>query len=306
MALTRPLTLLLSLLALAQMGPLCVGGRHLTASARERQQFAEQLATQKAWEASEMAKIAEQVAQEAAKLEDMKSRQEVKDAKDNVEMIKKAARTARRDSVEQQQLEDKAAEAFKEAEKAARRAAKKAAKEAEKQAKKEAEKDSNEDEAAEEAYAQLVAAAGDSSDSDGGSSKKSRRSTEGGDDSTSSSGGSNGLAGPIWGMQVGQGSKGGPDPVYATYHYYAPGYETSSLYCADAFAPDLPASPSTYLLEHPWIAYCNDGGLGPMSQDKCGKMCGQGGIDMDPLGFNAIDDGQGVADGHMNVHIEWA
>lgn len=31
-----------------------------------------------------MAKIAEQVAQEAAKLEDMKSRQEVKDAKDNV------------------------------------------------------------------------------------------------------------------------------------------------------------------------------------------------------------------------------
>ena len=35
-------------------------------------------------------------------------------------------------------------------------------------------------------------------------------------------------------------------------------------------------------------------------------MCGQGGIDMDPLGFNAIDDGQGVADGHMNVHIEWA
>lgn len=141
-----------------------------------------------------------------------------------VEMIKKAARTARRDSVEQQQLEDKAAEAFKEAEKAARRAAKKAAKEAEKQAKKEAEKDSNEDEAAEEAYAQLVAAAGDSSDSDGGSSKKSRRSTEGGDDSTSSSGGSNGLAGPIWGMQVGQGSKGGPDPVYATYHCECPAH----------------------------------------------------------------------------------
>jgi hypothetical protein len=62
-----------------------------------------------------------------------------------------------------------------------------------------------------------------------------------------------------------------------------------------------------------------------MSQDKCGKclrvtnpatgqwvvvqvvdMCGQGGIDMDPLGFNAIDgDGAGVRDGHMDTRIEW-
>ncbi len=32
----------------------------------------------------------------------------------------------------------------------------------------------------------------------------------------------------------------------------------------------------------------------------------QGGIDMDPVAFNAIDgNGAGVRDGHMNVYIEW-
>ena len=79
------------------------------------------------------------------------------------------------------------------------------------------------------------------------------------------------------------------------------------------------------LLEYPWTAYCNDKGLGPMSQDKCGAclkvtnratgqsvktrvvdMCGQGGVDMDPLGFNAIDgNGAGVRDGHMDVDLAW-
>jgi hypothetical protein len=35
-------------------------------------------------------------------------------------------------------------------------------------------------------------------------------------------------------------------------------------------------------------------------------MCGQGCVDMDPLGFNAIDgNGQGKADGSMNVRLEW-
>lgn len=62
-----------------------------------------------------------------------------------------------------------------------------------------------------------------------------------------------------------------------------------------------------------------------MSQDKCGRhlrvtnpatgqwvittvvdMCGQGGVDMDPIAFNAIDgNGAGVRDGHMNVILEW-
>ena len=79
------------------------------------------------------------------------------------------------------------------------------------------------------------------------------------------------------------------------------------------------------LLEYPWTAYCNDKGLGPMTQDKCGAclevtnratgqsvrtrvvdMCGQGGVDMDPLGFNAIDgDRAGVRDGHMDVDLAW-
>ena len=61
------------------------------------------------------------------------------------------------------------------------------------------------------------------------------------------------------------------------------------------------------LLQYPWVAYCNDKGLGPMTGDKCGKhlrvtnpttgqwvivtvvdMCGQGGVDMDPIAFNAV------------------
>jgi len=34
--------------------------------------------------------------------------------------------------------------------------------------------------------------------------------------------------------------------------------------------------------------------------------CGTGGVDMDPIGFNAIDgDGAGVRDGHMMVDVEW-
>ncbi|EFN50753.1 hypothetical protein CHLNCDRAFT_33383 [Chlorella variabilis] len=124
-------------------------------------------------------------------------------------------------------------------------------------------------------------------------------------------------------METGQGGSG---PVArATYHYYAPGYETSSLYCADQFNKFLPVSSDHWLLQYPWTAYCNDDGLGPMSQDKCGKclkvtntatgqsvktrvvdMCGQGGVDMDPLGFNAIDgDGQGKATGDMAVRLDW-
>lgn len=62
-----------------------------------------------------------------------------------------------------------------------------------------------------------------------------------------------------------------------------------------------------------------------MSQDKCGKclrvcnqatgdctemtvvdMCGTGGIDADPKGFNRIDgDGAGVRDGSMQVSVSW-
>lgn len=35
-------------------------------------------------------------------------------------------------------------------------------------------------------------------------------------------------------------------------------------------------------------------------------MCGQGGVDIDPLGFNAIDSNKaGVRDGHMWLDLEW-
>lgn len=91
--------------------------------------------------------------------------------------------------------------------------------------------------------------------------------------------------------------------------------------------PPLPSPQGNgkQLLEYPWTAYCNDKGLGPMTPDKCGKhiratnpttgqsvimtvvdLCGQGGVDMDPIAFNAIDgNGAGVRDGHMYVNLEW-
>ncbi|KAL4458100.1 hypothetical protein ABPG75_012965 [Micractinium tetrahymenae] len=72
-------------------------------------------------------------------------------------------------------------------------------------------------------------------------------------------------------------------------------------------------------------AYCNDAGLGPMSQSRCGQslcvtnpatgetvkmvavdLCGNTDIDMDPLGFDQIDgNGAGVRDGHLVTGIRW-
>lgn len=110
--------------------------------------------------------------------------------------------------------------------------------------------------------------------------------------------------------------------VRATYHYYAPAYETSSLACADAFwkHPDH----GRKLLRYPWTAYC----LG-FSQSVCGKClrvtnrrtgasvivravdnggCSDTdgtGLDLDPCAFNAIDtDKQGYRDGHMRVDVK--
>lgn len=87
----------------------------------------------------------------------------------------------------------------------------------------------------------------------GGSGRRSNR-RDGGD------GGSVSVAS----VDVERGSRrGGRGGVPATYHYYSPAYETSSLYCADAFAKRSGSS----LLKHPWMAYCLPDG---MSQDKCG------------------------------------
>jgi hypothetical protein len=112
--------------------------------------------------------------------------------------------------------------------------------------------------------------------------------------------------------------------VRVTYHLYAPGYETSSLACADRFWAD-PAH-GKKLMKYPWTAYCLDGRS--FSQDSCGKClrvtnrrtgasaiaravdnggCTDKdgtGLDLDPCMFNAIDtDKKGVADGHMRVDV---
>ena len=113
--------------------------------------------------------------------------------------------------------------------------------------------------------------------------------------------------------------------VRATYHFYAPAYETSSLACADRFWAD--PLHGHKLLKYPWTAYCLDGKS--FSQDTCGKClritnrttganviaravdfggCSDvdgTGLDLDPCAFNAIDtDGRGYADGFMRVDVE--
>ena len=113
------------------------------------------------------------------------------------------------------------------------------------------------------------------------------------------------------------------DNVRATYHYYAPHYETSTLACADRFWAD--PRHGAKLLDLPWTAYCLDR---KFSQSVCGKClrvtsrrtgasvlvravdnggCSDvdgTGLDLDPCAFNAIDtDGQGVRDGNMRVDV---
>lgn len=44
----------------------------------------------------------------------------------------------------------------------------------------------------------------------------------------------------------------------------SPAYETSSLYCADAFR-----GKEASLLGRPWTAYCAESILGPMSRECC-------------------------------------
>jgi hypothetical protein len=137
---------------------------------------------------------------------------------------------------------------------------------------------------------------------------------------------------PIWGdsgaanKSVANGIKA--TDVDATYHYYAPGYETSSLQCGGFFEgkPDY----GRKLLKYPWTAFCVNG-ISPATSGKCGKCfrvknrrtgastvvravdhgggdCrtgSSGGLDMDPCGFNAIDtDGNGMANGHLRVDVE--
>ena len=130
----------------------------------------------------------------------------------------------------------------------------------------------------------------------------------------------------LWGGVSGADVAGGVDTkdVRATYHYYAPGYETSSLACADRFWAD-PAH-GHKLLKYPWTAYCLDGRN--FSQDTCGKClrvtnrrtgasvvaravdnggCSDKdgtGLDLDPCAFGAIDtDKRGYADGFMRVDV---
>lgn len=107
--------------------------------------------------------------------------------------------------------------------------------------------------------------------------------------------------------------------VRSTYHYYAPQYETSMLACADMIHADKNYGPK--LLKYPWFAYCAT----PFDKQRhCGKcfkltnkrnnrsivaravdMCDEGTQnDLDGCAFRMIDDGQGVADGSMQLHIQ--
>jgi hypothetical protein len=115
--------------------------------------------------------------------------------------------------------------------------------------------------------------------------------------------------------------------VYATYHYYAPGYETSSLACADIFHSWKDYGPT--LLKYPWSAWCLEGSAGWNPKKTCGKCfrirnqktrqaviiravdsggCSGGaknGLDLDPCAFRAIDAGSaGIRDGHLMVDVE--
>jgi hypothetical protein len=119
--------------------------------------------------------------------------------------------------------------------------------------------------------------------------------------------------------------------VYSSYHYYAPGYETSTLQCSDVFGDTLANNRAVgkKLMKYPWTAFCVKG-LNTRDDGFCGKcfrvknratgtstvvravdhgggdcMTGSGGLDLDPCAFNAIDQGgQGVRDGHLYADIE--
>ncbi|PSC74081.1 calcium-dependent kinase 34-like [Micractinium conductrix] len=276
MRLTRHLALLALVLLAAAAAP--AAARSLTATKREREQLAAQEAQLAQLVAQGQAQIAEQVQEQAAQAQRTEEEQKQREAQQLADQ------------------QDQLAELVADAEKEAKRAARKAEKEAESQ---------HEEAAAAAAEAEAEAAAEEHHSRKGG--KKGGKKASSAQEFTATRSGGGG---------------GGPT-AYATYHYYSPNYETSSLYCADVFQSG--GYDKASLLDRPWTAYCNDQGLGPMSQDKCGQslcvtntatgqtvkmvvvdMCGQGGVDMDPLGFNAIDgNGAGVRDGHMDVKLEW-
>lgn len=119
--------------------------------------------------------------------------------------------------------------------------------------------------------------------------------------------------------------------VHATYHTYAPHYETSSLQCADAIWASKYPDWGKRLLKYPWTAFCVNG-LSTSQAGMCGKCfrvtnlaprggstvvravdhgggdCRSGtsgGLDLETCAFNVIDtDGSGVRDGRMRVSVE--
>jgi hypothetical protein len=131
----------------------------------------------------------------------------------------------------------------------------------------------------------------------------------------------------IWGDYARESGKAMTDSssgVYSTYHYYSPGYYIGSTFCADRIWAEYGEN-NKDLVKYPWVAYCATGHLGPMNVDRCGKCllitnpstgqsvkvrvmdkCGNGGLDMDPVAFNAIDgDNNGYLDGHMRTKIHF-
>jgi hypothetical protein len=131
----------------------------------------------------------------------------------------------------------------------------------------------------------------------------------------------------IWGdyaRESGKAMTNSSPGVYSTYHYYSPGYYIGSTFCADRLWAEYGEN-NKDLIKYPWVAYCATDHLGPMNVDRCGKcllitnpstgqsvkvrvmdQCGNGGLDMDPVAFNAIDgDNNGYLDGHMRTEIQF-
>lgn len=318
---TASLAAALALLALCQLSAPVAAGRTLMdgPTKLEREQLAAQEAELAALVADGQAEHAQQAADEAAKLDDVAAEQAQREEQQLADQQAELAELAKREGAQQEEVE----------------ALEKAARQAEREARdndggdngdEEGEKETRESRREEDSSSS-------SSDSNDSSSDNSDDSTSDSNSDSGSSGSSDGGDGSPRGRKKGDGfemdaprvtkESGSGDVAYATYHYYAPLYETSSLYCADVFQAS--GYDKASLLDRPWTAYCNDKGLGPMSQDKCGQslcvtntatgqtvkmvvvdLCGQGGVDMDPLGFNAIDgNNQGYLDGHMDVKLRW-
>lgn len=105
----------------------------------------------------------------------------------------------------------------------------------------------------------------------------------------------------------------------ATYHYYGPAFDASTVACADA----VRGYGNKKLMAYPWTAYCLDAAWSTSTCGKCLRVTNRGtgasvvtrvvdsggcsptGLDLDPCAFDAIDtDRAGYRDGHVTVDVQ--